>query len=629
MTPAPHLSRFPILALAILLLAPLGSPQGRPTADLLDEVLDDPNSATAELFEAIAEPADVEAMAALKRCLRAVTRPTVTEHIVWALRHFDEDKVRRLEALMELENLVWGRSDAHVEVDPRKRTERMRFEAMEGSHRVPRTATRTLRTFGEHAVSILDELLRDHRDAVVRQLAIGGLLAKLEKEGTKEAFELLLAHYRPDVSGSFEEGVRVLRTFPEAIAAKPLARVVEDRRVEEDVRAMALQALWIHPGKKVNELLERQLGSDSPRLQRIAVEGLDTRGVTGHERELARIVRSKKKNRRAVRHAALVALARALRAAGETDELRKLAFEAGEDDRFELRVGATTVLAWLHEVEARGRLVEMLRDVHPEVRHAAIGAVLELRLPEAIRALIDRLESDSRRLRTRAHEALVLLTGLDHGMGTRWRRWWEAEGEGFDLPTLAEAKAARDARATSSAEGPTHAEFCGVPIRSDRVVFVLDRSGSMDESYRGGATRFQWVRDELAQSLGDLPDGTLLNLVVFAESARAWSRQLAPLEGDARKRLLRSLGRRPYSGAGTNLHAGLMMALRDPNVEMVVLLTDGRPTVGPVTSTRAVLDSLRVELEMRTVVVHTVSVIGYSKLLERIAAETGGEYRQL
>ena len=66
-----------------------------------------------------------------------------------------------------------------------------------------------------------------------------------------------------------------------------------------------------------------------------------------------------------------------------------------------------------------------------------------------------------------------------------------------------------------------------------------------------------------------------------------------------------------------------MMALEDPNVEAVVLLTDGQPTVGAATGTRSILAALRTELEMRAVVVHTVSAAGFSDLLKRIAMATG------
>ncbi len=623
------LIRYLLLACSLLLLAAPGRTQERSTDELLQEVLAAPEKASPDLFEAIAKPGDAEAMAALKQCLKAVMSPRSTEDIVWAFRHFDQDKVRRVDALMTLEDLAWNRCLAHLDVDEVRRERRSNSWAGEGYRLVSRAAARTLRTFGEHANSILEEILREHHDPVVRQIAIGGLVGELARRGTRDELELILEHYRPDVSGTFQTGVLCLRTFSIEVAQKRLMRAVDDQRLDDDVRAMALTALVDDKGKKIDRLLVKQLRGKVPLLQQKAAKMLSARGVTGHEKELARVVRGRTLNGRAARYEALLALAAALNAQRKTDELRDLLFEAVENDRFELRLGAVAALPLLNEVAAREHLVGRIRDINPEVRLGAIDSVLELRLKEAIPNLIERVERDSARIRRRAHDALELLTGIDHGEGTRWRKWWDAEGEHFVPPSLAEAEAARAKRAKNRAESPTRATFCGIPIENDRLIFLVDRSGSMGLTYRGGGTCWEWARAEIGRLLADLPGRVKVNLVWFEEMARSWRRELTTLDDKTRADLTRFLDSYRLMGLETNLHAGLMMALRDPNVETIVFLTDGYPTTGAIVSQRGILAALRVELELRHVVVHTVSVAGYSEFLEKIAEATGGEYREL
>lgn len=619
--------------LAILLgVVPLHGDE-RSTAELLQEILAAPNEASGELFEAIGRHADQEALSALKRSIRDVTRPTVTALAVHALRHFNVDPYRRNEAMMALNDLAWMRSDLYLLSDLQKREERTRLESREGADIVPRAAVRSLLTYGDFAGKYLEEIVAEHRDEEIRQVAIGGVVERLVQRGTEEDFERFVDFYRPGLSGTFETGVHALARFDCRGCEKRLGKIVDDRRVDDDIRAMALVALARKTpadDSKFERVLTKQLRSDAPEVQQAVLEALTERGSTKHGKELERILRDKKASR-ALRHAAFLARGRLLEQDKEIDELRAMALTGTEDDRFEVRMAATTLLGGLREREARDRLVSLMEDASPEVRLRAIDAVLAQRFADAIPMLIARLEGDGDRVRRKAYEALQLLTGLDHGFaGPRWRHWWEGEGASFALPSADAARRALEDREQRRAESPTRSEFFGIPIRSDRVIYVLDRSGSMDEPFaRSGRTRFQHVRSEWTESVAALPDGARTNLVLFADASVAWKREMVTLEGSTRAKMLGFLGSRPIASGATNLWAGLASALRDPDVETVVLLTDGQPTVGSHTSTRAILGALRRTLEMRGVVVHTVSVIGHSDLLMKIAEQTGGQYREL
>lgn len=627
----PGLAKAPATAPATALASVRAQDQS--CSELLAEILDAPHQARGELFEALGQKGDQEALSALKTAIKRITRPSVLALAVRAMRHFDADPYRRMEALLALNDLAWDRSDLFATDDPRLRDERARMVAREGSRLVTHAAARSLVHYGEHASRFLEEIVAEHKDPTMKQIAVGGLLNVLEGRGDKEALRILIDHYRPGLSGSFEQGVEAFSRFDPKISGKTLSKLVTDKRADDDLRAMALAALARRADAKdsrFDSLLRKQLSSDAPEVQQVALEIVGTRGVTGVEKDLRKLAGSSSTKSRATRHEALVALGRLLQSGKRDEELRELALESADSSRFEVRVAGAKLLAGLRERAARDRLLELILDDSPEVRAAVIAALQQQRFADAVPALIDRLESDSNRLRREAHLALQLLTGQDHGTaGPRWRHWWKGEGETFRLPPAEAAKKALQERTTRREESPTRSEFFGIPIRSDRVVFVLDRSGSMnDPSSRPGMTRFQMVRAEWIAAVRALPDDARSNLVLFADAAKIWQRELVSLEGAARARMLAMLGERPIETGATNIWAGLQLALRDPGVETVVILTDGQPTVGQHTSTRAILRALRGTLEMRQVVVHTISVVGHSSLLESIATQTGGEYRE-
>lgn len=69
-------------------------------------------------------------------------------------------------------------------------------------------------------------------------------------------------------------------------------------------------------------------------------------------------------------------------------------------------------------------------------------------------------------------------------------------------------------------------EFFGEVLRGDRIVYVLDRSGSMATAY-DGRTRWEVVRDETLRSIRSLPESMAFDIVVF--STLYW-----PMWGDVR-----------------------------------------------------------------------------------------------
>jgi HEAT repeat protein len=76
-------------------------------------------------------------------------------------------------------------------------------------------------------------------------------------------------------------------------------------------------------------------------------------------------------------------------------------------------------LAELGSQELVPQLFELLMSENRSIRFAAIDACVKLKVKRSIGPLVDMLESPELRLRAKAHDALVQLTGSDHGRLTR------------------------------------------------------------------------------------------------------------------------------------------------------------------------------------------------------------------
>lgn len=104
------------------------------------------------------------------------------------------------------------------------------------------------------------------------------------------------------------------------------------------------------------------------------------------------------------------------------------------------------------------------------------------------------------------------------------------------------------------------------------VVYVLDVSLSM-------ATRIARARQELRTALTHLSKEDAFDIIAFAEDAQPFDSELISVSAPTIAQADYFLSTLPLR-AGTNLEDALTRALAVPNVNMVVVITDGVPTVG-------------------------------------------------
>jgi hypothetical protein len=295
---------------------------------------------------------------------------------------------------------------------------------------------------------------------------------------------------------------------------------------------------------------------------------------------------------------------------------------------------------------------------HPIVVRAALGALRALDEPRAVPPLVKARQLAKGLVAEEFDALLHRFTGkrfAGEGADAMWAGWWRAEGEAW----LASAPAERFEGAPGARGG---AEFYGIETRSNRIVFVLDRSHSMrlpvpsrgpvtgpkgDENVPG-KTKLEVAKNQLERTIRKLAPDVKFGVIFFGGKFQAWQEPPALLAATAENKGA-AIGwfEKLEPEGSTPTFAALAEALRyakvgggksatDPaGADTIFLLSDGAPTgpggadllLGPELDAE-VARFLEANRDFKCVV-HTVGVgpDHNRELMMRLARETGGTYR--
>jgi len=206
----------------------------------------------------------------------------------------------------------------------------------------------------------------------------------------------------------------------------------------------------------------------------------------------------------------------------------------------------------------------------------------------------------------------------------RWRSLWGAHQRG-------EARLRGEGRVPDEM---TTSGFFGLRPWTDRVCFVLDRSGSMSTDFGGqrGHQRLEEAADQMARLLVQLGPRTRFDVVVFSDGARTWRGKLQDASEDAVREAANWV-RRVGAQGGTRLRSGVLAAMHvdragQPDLarleaDTIIVLCDGETAEGAAW----VEPFLRDANDEARIVFHAVQIGGGSDgTLERLCAGTGGEF---
>jgi HEAT repeat protein len=305
----------------------------------------------------------------------------------------------------------------------------------------------------------------------------------------------------------------------------------------------------------------------------------------------------------------------------------------------------------------------LVQDPIWQVRSACAFALAIQKCKPVIPALIHGLEAELARRKDpwamdmRLHKLLEGLTGqkVVPGEIALWKAFWQKEGPTFAVRKK-EDPGKPDDEAPKDSGGARYHKFFDLEIDSDRVLFVLDFSGSMAEPVHlktGGTavagseqttTKAALVVQELKKLVMSLPDGALVNFVVFNDEVRTWRQEgdrpaLVKLDDTTRDDLLGHFldGLRP-AGA-TNLYGALDAALGfggrglydkyyAAGFDTLYVITDGAPTAGAVVDKDEIRRRVRETNLLRKIAIHCITFgdKNDTDFLGPLAEENGGRH---
>lgn len=187
-------------------------------------------------------------------------------------------------------------------------------------------------------------------------------------------------------------------------------------------------------------------------------------------------------------------------------------------------------------------------------------------------------------------------------------------------------------RSNAAGEGEIRKELLGITSRLDRVVFILDCSGSMLSS-----KRWEWTTTTACRWVELLPVKEAA-IIVFNDSARSIpaDRRLLPMTAETRALFLDTLRQEKPEGL-TNTMQALRMAIEDfEAVDSIILFTDGKPEEPKKDSAkliRAVQEYIdnRLRKKEPTPVINVIGLGNYfdpqlSTFLLSLSSATGGAF---
>lgn len=276
--------------------------------------------------------------------------------------------------------------------------------------------------------------------------------------------------------------------------------------------------------------------------------------------------------------------------------------------------------------------------VHENWRRASRGVGVAHCLPHSrafpqliasLAVWVERQEEEGRAVRRVQGEILAELQRRSgRTLGARPERWkalWEGykrgevqlSGEGQPLDRM------------------TVGGFFGLRPETDRVTFVLDRSGSMAANFgdRKSHSRLEEAAEQMSELLRQLGERTYFNVVVFSDDARAWRTSIQRADAKNIKSAsnwVRTNGAR----GGTHLQAGVFEAMQVDSkgrvdldkleTDTIVVLCDGQTAEGP----NWVHEFLRRVNDDARVVFYAVQLgLGGDGALEALCEASGGEYQ--
>ncbi len=454
-------------------------------------------------------------------------------------------------------------------------------------------------------VEVFEELARQKTPEAFRALVEGaGIVSKSGK--TRAAY------------GSFKHFLGVPRLEAKAVGflAESAQRFKKERGINA---ALALKGLLPASG---GHLVDLALDPPTPETGTAVLLGLVEGKMRLEEKDLSRMARSKALP---VRYEALLEVTRRIEdEARREQQIVKLV-------RSKKKVERLVGVELLATIDLPGRfelLAARLGDEYAPVARKAISALVRAHDMRAVGVLVARLGKARKGEVYRISRALERLTGL--ALGTRpetWARWYEAEGDTFELPSSpVEPKRGPEPKRG----GPRTSAFYGLPIHAEQIVFAIDSSESMKkvDGRDDGSRRIDIAKGELTGAIESFDKTTTFDIVNFGAGARSWQGELIPANRRNKGEAVDHVERMSLSW-GTEIYGGLREAFVDPAADTIMFLTDGDPQLSVVMDRALTRRLVGQWNRTRHTTIDCLSIGTERQWLRRLALDSGGRYLRI
>ena len=247
------------------------------------------------------------------------------------------------------------------------------------------------------------------------------------------------------------------------------------------------------------------------------------------------------------------------------------------------------------------RARQLVSDESLSVRTTAALVCGYLPRRDGLLSLAERLPVEPRRrMQERLVNTLQRATGMKYRADVRpWRRYLQQQ------PADWRPSPARDG--TTLGSGRSAVASAGLPILSDRLAFLIDFSGSLWQTQVGDKSRKEIVDQALRAALESLPTSARFNLIPYTGEPHPWRDSLVDASPKEIRSAMNFFERCNERGTG-NVYDAIGVALQDPEVDTLVILTDGAPTGGRRWNLGLMVELLLEETRYRSVAFDSVLV---------------------
>lgn len=248
-------------------------------------------------------------------------------------------------------------------------------------------------------------------------------------------------------------------------------------------------------------------------------------------------------------------------------------------------------IAFIRVIETLGKrgnmfaswVAKQLERESATVRLEAARTLGKIAARKSVPVLVDQLAKERGRVKEAIVVALGQLTGVSHGRSAEaWKKWLLSLDDPENPPSPSTGTVA------VVPPPPEMGTYFTIAQDGTSILYVLDRSDSMERGLRSGGIRIQRARKELADALQALTEETQFNIVAFSIKVRPWENGFQA----ATKENLRTARKWLFEldlQAGTSSYDAIERAFRlagsrgidrfdELDVETLFFLSDGEPT---------------------------------------------------